>query len=137
MAWVQIAPGIYINAGIASGNTDVGAAARAAAQRDAARRAQEAAQAAARAQARALANARSAQANAQASAEAQRRQIRNVRSADTAARRSLQILGQNTAASTARVSSGTKAKKKKPRTKSGLNLGSIARSSGTGLNISA
>ena len=133
MAWVQIAPGVYINQNIASGNTDVGAAARAAAERDAARRAQEAAQAAARAQAQALANARTAQANA----AAQRRQIRNVRSADTAARRSLQILGQNTAASTARVSGGTKAKKKKPRTKSGLNLGSIARSSGTGLNISA
>jgi hypothetical protein len=133
MSWVQIAPGIYINQNIASGNTDVGAAARAAAEQDAARRQQEAAQAAARAQAQALTNARTASANA----AVQRRQIRNVRSADTAARRSLQILGQNNAASTAQVSAGTKAKKKKPRTKSGLNLGSIARSSGTGLNISA
>lgn len=133
MAWVQIAPGVYINQNIANSNSDAGAAARAAAQRDAARRAQEAAQARAAAQAQALANARTAQANA----TAQRRQIRDIRSADTAARRSLQILGQNNAASTARISAQTKAKKKKPRTKSGLNLGSIARSAGSGLNISA
>jgi hypothetical protein len=49
----------------------------------------------------------------------------------------LQILGQNNAASSARISAQSKAKKKKPRTKSGLNLGSIARSAGSGLNISA
>ena len=87
MAWVQIAPGIYINQNLTGAAGGAGQAAAnnfAAQQRAAAQRA---------AQLRAQQNA----AAAQASARASRDRLRRVGRADSAARRSLQILGQNTA----------------------------------------
>ena len=132
MAWVQIAPGVYINQNIASSNSDAGAAARAAAERDAARRAQEAAQARAAAQAQALANARTAQANA----SAQRRELRNIRSADTVARRSADPWPEQCCINSA--SKYWNQSQEEETTHQGrLERGFIARSAGSGLNISA
>ena len=105
MAWVQIAPGIYINQNLTGAAGGAGAAANnfAAQQRAAAQRA---------AQIQAQQNA----AAAQASARASRDRLRRVGRADSAARRSLQILGQNTADQTTGQSQETSARKKKPRT---------------------
>ena len=127
MAWVQIAPGIYINqnvAGAAGGAGQAAADAFAAQQRAAAQRA---------AQLQAQQNA----AAAQASARASRDRLRRVGRADSAARRSLQILGQNTADQTVSQGQETSARKKKPRTAAGLRIASIPSGPSTGLNISA
>ena len=127
MAWVQIAPGVYINQNLTGAAGGAGQAAAnnfAAQQRAAAQRA---------AQIQAQQNA----AAAQASARASRDRLRRVGRADSAARRSLQILGQNTADQTTGQSQETSARKKKPRTAAGLRIASIPSGPSTGLNISA
>lgn len=127
MAWVQIAPGIYINSNISGA---AGAAGQAAANNFAAQ--QRAAQQRA-AQLQAQQNARAAQIASRDS----RDRLRRVGRADSAARRSLQILGQNTADQTIDQGQQTSAKKRKPRTAAGLKIASIPSGPSTGLNISA